>query len=116
MICLESLGATGGRLDAADYERRFIETFGPGGAWVGYIDYATRETLRNVDDAERAALAVANGFDLGAFANERSLMRSNVMANLRKWRGEQLARACRPNRVAPTRVSPGQTRAHRHRR
>jgi len=93
MVCLKSLAATDGVLDPADYERRFVETFGPGGAWVGYIDYATRETLRNVDDAERAAAASADTFDLGAFADERSLMRSNVMANLRKWRGEQLATA-----------------------
>jgi len=93
MVCLESLGATGGVLDPDDYERRFVENFGPGGGWVGYIDYATRETLRNVDDAERAALSVANEFDLGAYDNERSMMRSNVMANMRKWRGEKLARA-----------------------
>jgi len=93
LVCLESLGATGGVLDPADYERRFVEHFGPGGSWVGYIDYATRETLRNIDDAERAALVVADEFDLGAYDNERSLMRSNVMANMRKWRGDQLARA-----------------------
>ena len=56
MVALESLAATGGELDASDYERRFVERFGPGGSWVGYIDYATRETLRNTDDAERASL------------------------------------------------------------
>ena len=51
LVCLRSLAAMGGELDTTDYERRFFDSFGPGGAWVGYIDYATRVTLRNVDQA-----------------------------------------------------------------
>jgi len=93
MVALESLAATGGELDPSDYEQRFIAHFGPGGAWVGYIDYATRETLRNADDAERASLAAATQFDLGEHEKDRGLMQSKVMANIRQWRGEKLARA-----------------------
>jgi len=93
MACLESLGATGGVLDAADYERRFVKHFGPGGSWVGYIDHATRETLRNIDNAEQSALEAAGSFDLGSREKDRALMKSKVMANVGKWRGEQLARA-----------------------
>jgi ADP-ribosylglycohydrolase len=93
MVALESLGATGGVLDPADYERRFVAHFGPGGSWVGYIDYATRETLRNIDDAERAALIAARDFDLGEFEHERSLMKSAVIASIQRSRGDALARS-----------------------
>jgi len=88
-----SLAATGGEFDVADYERRFVASFGPGGTWVGYIDFATRETLRNIDRAEHAAVAAAHGFDLGAFESDRRLMEAKVMANVQRWRGARLARA-----------------------
>lgn len=92
-VALESLAATGGVLDASDYERRFVERFGPGGAWVGYIDYATRETLRNVDDAARGALEAARSFDLGAHEEQRALFASKVTANASRWTGAKLDEA-----------------------
>jgi hypothetical protein len=88
-VVLRSLEKTGGALDIADYERRLVESFGPGGTWVGYVDFATRETLRNLDRAERDALDAARGFDLGAYEGDRSLMEAAVMANLR-WSGDKL--------------------------
>ncbi|MEM8883473.1 MAG: ADP-ribosylglycohydrolase family protein [Planctomycetota bacterium] len=92
-IAAESLGATGGAHDPQDHERRFVASFGPGGRWVGYIDYATRETLRNADDAERGALRAAHDFDLGPFESHRPHVESAVMANARKWSGAQLDQA-----------------------
>ena len=92
LVLLRSLAARG-TFDLADYERRFVASFGPGGTWVGYIDFATRGTLRNIDAAERDALAAAKTFDLGAHENERSLMEAKVVANAQRWRGEQLAHA-----------------------
>jgi ADP-ribosylglycohydrolase len=93
LVLLRSLAATGGAFDPADYERRFVASFGPGGTWVGYIDYATRETLRNLDAAERAALSAARAFDLGGYEEDRALMEAKVMASVQRWRGEALARA-----------------------
>ncbi|MHC4959371.1 MAG: ADP-ribosylglycohydrolase family protein [Planctomycetota bacterium] len=91
-VLLRSLDRTGGVLDVADYERRFVESFGPGGTWVGYVDFATRETLRNIDRAERDALDTARAFDLGEFEGDRSLMEAAVMANVR-WSGDKLRTA-----------------------
>jgi hypothetical protein len=90
---LRSLHATEGRFDAADYERRFVDAFGPGGTWVGHIDFPTRETLRRIDAAERGALDAARAFDLGPHEADRRLMEAKVMANVQRWRGEKLARA-----------------------
>ena len=93
LVLLRSLAARDGAFDAADYERSFVESFGPGGRWVGYIDFATRETLFNIDRAEHDALAAARAFDLGSHEKDRALMESKVMANARRWSGERLAAA-----------------------
>lgn len=107
LVMLRSLHATGGRFDAADYERRFVASFGPGGTWVGYIDFPTRETLRRIDAAERTALTAAREFDLGPHKGERSLMEAKVMANVQRWRGEKLARAMEK----AVRITHGENRA-----
>jgi hypothetical protein len=93
LVMERSLQATDGVFDAADYERRFVDTFGPGGTWVGYIDYPTRETLRNVDDAERAAMRAARAFDLGPHEKDRALVSAKVLANARRWSGAKLDEA-----------------------
>ena len=93
MVAVESLENTQGTLDPIDYEKTFCDHFGPGGSWVGYIDYATRETLRNIDDAEREFNAVTKTMDLGEYESDRSHIVSAVMANASKFRGEKLAQA-----------------------
>jgi len=94
LVMLRSLQATDWKLSCVDYERRFVETFGPGGTFVGYIDHPTRDTLRNADAAERAALDAldtVNAVDIGDA--DRNLLQAAVTANGRRWRGEPLARA-----------------------
>jgi len=95
LVMLRSLAATGGAVfDAVDYERRFVDSFGPGGSWVGYVDYPTRETLRNIDLAERDALTASRRFDLGEFEADRALMEAKVMASVtRGWRDDKLDEA-----------------------
>lgn len=93
LIALESLAATKGTVDPADYEARFAKHFGPGGSWVGYIDYATRETLHNIDAATRSASAAAQSIELGEYENDRALIMSKVMANGTRYRGKKLDRA-----------------------
>jgi hypothetical protein len=44
-LAMASLIATRGELDIADYQRRYLAFFGPGGAWTGYVDRPTRGTL-----------------------------------------------------------------------
>jgi len=90
IVAVESLEATEGKLDVIDYERRYCDHFGPGGSWVGYIDYATRETLRNIDDAERNFNEVTKTMDLGEYESDRPHIVSAVMANVMKWKGAKL--------------------------
>ncbi|MEE8105673.1 MAG: ADP-ribosylglycohydrolase family protein [Planctomycetota bacterium] len=92
-VLLRSLQACDQRLAVSDYERRFVESFGPGGTFVGYIDFATRETLRLIDQAERDALTAAHAFDLGEHESDRALMEAKVMANVRRWNDEKLDQA-----------------------
>lgn len=47
LVLLRALAETGS-YDQATYEAAFAAHFGPGGAYVGYIDHATRETLANL--------------------------------------------------------------------
>ncbi|MEZ5932045.1 MAG: ADP-ribosylglycohydrolase family protein [Alphaproteobacteria bacterium] len=50
-LAMASLIATGGRFAAADYQKRYLAFFGPGGSWKGYIDRPTRGTLANLGSA-----------------------------------------------------------------
>lgn len=64
---IASVLANSGKFDAANYQKDFVAHFGPGGTYIGYIDYATRGTLANLaaenvdpsgtDDTQLPALA-----------------------------------------------------------
>lgn len=66
-LAMRSLQATGGNLDVSDLQAKFVETFGAGGSYAGYIDRPTRGTLDNlaagqadpsgVDDDQMPAVA-----------------------------------------------------------
>lgn len=47
-LAMTSLVECQGKSDIADYQRRFLAFFGPGGDWTGYIDRPTRGTLANL--------------------------------------------------------------------
>lgn len=59
LVMLRSLAATSGQFDVNHYSHSFRNHFGYGGAYVGYIDHATRETLNNFTRAEDEAQARA---------------------------------------------------------
>lgn len=65
LVMLRSLVASGGQYDRADFADTFRAHFGYGGAYVGYIDHATRDSLDNRQRFEDAAMACARsvGFD-----------------------------------------------------
>ena len=58
LVMLRALADGGGQYDKSGYEAAFRAHFGYGGAYVGYIDRATRDTLDNLAVAERAASAL----------------------------------------------------------
>lgn len=47
---IAAMAANSGKFDVSDYQQRFANHFGPGGTYIGYIDRATRGTLRNIED------------------------------------------------------------------
>ncbi len=59
LAMLRSLQATQGQFQSQHYARVFNQLFGYGGAYVGYIDNATKQTLNNVIRAEDAAFEKA---------------------------------------------------------
>lgn len=59
MVMLRALDASGGQYEQAEFTRQFSQHFGYGGAYVGYIDHATRGTLDNMRRFEDAAFACA---------------------------------------------------------
>lgn len=59
MVMLRTLAASAGQYDSAEFADHFRQHFGYGGAYVGYIDHATRDTLDNWTRFEDAAFACA---------------------------------------------------------
>lgn len=62
-LAMKSLVATEGRADVADYQRRYVAFFGPGGKWKGYIDRPTRGTLANLSARDDDDTPEASGID-----------------------------------------------------
>lgn len=62
-LAMNSLVASQGKPDVADYQRRFLTFFGPGGDWKGYIDRPTRGTLANLGDAVGDETPEVTGID-----------------------------------------------------
>ena len=59
MVMLRTLAASTGQFDKANFADQFRQHFGYGGAYVGYIDHATRDTLDNMRRFEDTALSCA---------------------------------------------------------
>ena len=107
LVCLRSLAAMGGELDTTDYERRFFDSFGPGGAWVGYIDYATRVTLRNVDQDLYKSRVASKLIELAHDLNVATVVEGIESRGEWEWakeHGAEFAQGylfARPNAVPP---------------
>ncbi len=87
---LRTLNANHGTYDKANYESAFIECFGYGGSYSGYIDHPTRDTLNNITIAENDALARASSipFD-GADELKRKLI-TKILGNAKQFSGDVL--------------------------
>ena len=68
LVMLDALAANDGQYNAGIYSNQFRQHFGYGGAWGGYIDHATRETLNNFLRVEDDARALAQNLP---FAGDR---------------------------------------------
>lgn len=62
-LAMRALVASEGRLDVADYQKRYQGFFGPGGDWKGYVDRPTRGTLANLGAGIDEQTPAASGID-----------------------------------------------------
>ena len=93
MVMLQSLAACGGDYNRTHYENHFRAVFGYGGAYVGYIDHPTKDTLDNLARADREALAAANALPFDGTDNDRRTMITKVTANMKQHSGAALRNA-----------------------
>lgn len=63
VLAMQSLIATGGTFEAADYQQRYLSFFGPGGDWRGYIDRPTRGTLARLGGGVDEDTPAVSGID-----------------------------------------------------
>ena len=85
-----SIANSGGVFNPRRYQCDFQDFFGPGGQFRGYIDHPTRDTLKNLMDAEfRAMERVSADFkDVGQDLRETLMM--NVMPATKNHTGQKL--------------------------
>lgn len=98
-IAVAAMLDSGGRFDRTGFQDRFAATFGPGGAWVGYMDKATKGTLDNLrhdrrdpsgaDDDQVPAIAklpaVMAAPDIDTATVEAAIATTNANETARIW-------------------------------
>ena len=102
-LAMTSLIATDGRLDIADFQRRYVAFFGPGGDWQGYIDRPTRGTLANLGAAITEETPDVSGIDddqMPAFSTVPALVTAGPDADSLEQDVVRLVRATNDNALA----------------
>lgn len=90
MVMLRTLAANAGRYDSATYAEAFRAHFGYGGAYVGYIDHATRDTLDNARRFEDAAQAWTRAHPLAGNARLPKTLVAKAIPLLARHKGDAL--------------------------
>lgn len=91
-VLTDSLLANKGELNIRDYQRRFANHFGPGGAWQGFIDNPTRGTLNNLVAIEQKAIELAfSSIDTELTEQQKRILVQKVLPYTRRLSGDQLA-------------------------
>lgn len=93
LVMLRCLAAQGWRYDTAAFAAAFRAHFGYGGAYVGYIDHATRGTLDNYRRFDDAATAVAHALPFEGEARERKALLAKALPLLERHKGAALTDA-----------------------
>ncbi|MBW0145908.1 ADP-ribosylglycohydrolase family protein [Marinobacter arenosus] len=91
-VLTDSLLANQGTLNIRDYQRRFANCFGPGGAWQGFIDNPTRGTLNNLIATEQRAIERAfSSIHTELTDEQKRILVQKVLPYTRRLTGDQLA-------------------------
>lgn len=90
---LNALETSGGLYDEAVYVQAFRDHFGYGGAYVGYIDLATRESLNNHIRAQDEALQRAKALPYDGSEMTTVAMVTKAMSLIGRFSGNELREA-----------------------
>ena len=90
IVMLDTLEGNQGRYDPHAYIARFRAHFGYGGAFVGYIDHATRDSLDNFRRAEDAALAKGNAIPFDGDPKITTALITKALALKQQFQGDTL--------------------------
>lgn len=90
MVMLNALDQTGGVFDLPSYIAAFRAHFGYGGAYVGYIDHATRGSLDNYRRAEEDAAARGQAIPFEGEAKVTTAMVTKALALNSVYSGDAL--------------------------
>lgn len=93
LVMLRALVDAGGRYDPATYTAAFRAHFGYGGAYVGYIDHATGDTLDNFRRFNDAAKACAQALPFDGEARVRNALVAKALEQIARHEGDELAEA-----------------------
>jgi len=87
---LKALSTGDGIYSKSDYESAFVDCFGYGGSYVGYIDHPTRDTLNNIIFAEKKALARIEKLPFNRDEELQRKLLTKVLGNAKQFSGEAL--------------------------
>ncbi len=87
---LKALAENGGIYDKAKYESAFVECFGYGGSFSGYIDHPTRDTLNNIFIAENEAVARATDLPFDGTDEMKRKLVTKVLGSAKQFSGQGL--------------------------
>lgn len=92
LTMLRSLSGRNGIYDKAEYESAFVEHFGYGGSYSGYIDHPTRDTLNNIVITENSALERATSIPFTGSDELKRKLVTKVLGNAKQFSGDALKR------------------------
>ncbi len=95
MVMLRTLATSREEYETADFVDGFGRHFGYGGAYVGYIDHATRDTLDNMRRFEDAAFTCAQSLPFEGNAKKVKSLVAKALPLLARHSGDKLRAAYR---------------------
>ena len=92
-VMLMSMAATRGEYDRMHYQEAFRAHFGYGGAFSGYIDRPTRQTLDTLYSSENEQLTQASKIPFAGEDKQRATILTRVLSSAKRYSGARLTEA-----------------------
>jgi ADP-ribosylglycohydrolase len=89
-VILMSMAANQGQYDRMHYQEAFRSHFGYGGAFSGYIDRPTRQTLDTLYSSENEQLAQASKIPFPGEDKQRASVLTRVLSSAKRYSGARL--------------------------